>query len=182
MDDTYYLFISWLIFSGTPLALMGVYRLIIWVEGRKDLSSRDIKFERPRKITPEIQAEIDQTPEWWDREFRKLSGEPEPVKSDLTGGEWKLHLAQMIKYQQSELERITNPQHQFVDPEPPTTSEFSLGGWIRSDLIEIDRRAMAKRATERRIPLYVPSAEDEYTLIPAEYHPAITSGVKISYG
>lgn len=29
---------------------------------------------------PWVQAEIDQTPEWWDREFRRLSGEPEPVK------------------------------------------------------------------------------------------------------
>lgn len=38
-------------------------------------------------IDPAIRGEIEQTMEWWDREFRKLSGEPEPRKPHLNGAE-----------------------------------------------------------------------------------------------
>ena len=35
---------------------------------------------RAAAIDPKVRAELDVTPEWWDAEFRKLNGEPEPTR------------------------------------------------------------------------------------------------------
>lgn len=62
----------------------------------------------PRKTVPsEIRAEIDQTPEWWDREFRRLSGVPEPT---TPYGLWVPD---------------ASARYQFVDMQPPTTEELN---------------------------------------------------------
>lgn len=64
------------------------------------IAASEVNFRRWRRsirepISPEIQAEIDQTPEWWDREFRRLQGIPEPKA--LTTADWSWEMEYRIQ-------------------------------------------------------------------------------------
>lgn len=61
------------------VALVAVVGMVIYRIGNK-LSDQWVKRYEARKPIPrEIQDEINQTQEWWDRQFAILSGEPDPA-------------------------------------------------------------------------------------------------------
>lgn len=75
MSTTWLIVLLW-----APTVLLVLYVAVSYI--------RTAPHERPKRaIDPAVQAEIEQTMEWWDREFRKLSGEPEPRKPHLNGAE-----------------------------------------------------------------------------------------------
>lgn len=65
-----------------------------------------------REISPEVRAELDVTPEWWDKEFRKLSGEPEPSGGWTPLGDQKHGLFTLLY---NRLDQVREPE---PEPEP----------------------------------------------------------------
>lgn len=74
------LWILMIVMIGTS----GVLFVMTCIDFRREVrASRRVESH----LDPAIRGEIEQTMEWWDREFRKLSGEPEPRKPHLNGAE-----------------------------------------------------------------------------------------------
>lgn len=88
------------------------------------LSTNAVLARRKRPaIAPEIREEIEQTPDWWDREFRRLSGIPEPVTPATSTVNWGLWSPR------------ENQPYRFADFVAPTAAEIvppSSEAWGRA--------------------------------------------------
>lgn len=94
--------------------------LFLGILGTNRLLARN---KQRRAIPPEVQDEIDQSPEWWDREFRKLSGIPEPVTPATSTVNWGLWFPR------------EDQSYLFADFVAPTTAEIvppSSEAWGRA--------------------------------------------------
>lgn len=76
-------------------------------------ANRLLARKQRRAIPADVQDEIDQSAEWWDREFRKLSGIPEPVTPASTTLNWGLWFPQ------------EDQPYRFADLVAPTTAEIA---------------------------------------------------------
>ena len=79
--------VFWLIVVGVIVIDGTIFHLAGW--------ELDRDIDKPKQIPTEIQAEIDQTSEWWDREFRKLAGQPEP-NTGACVATWEPHRDEFI--------------------------------------------------------------------------------------
>lgn len=108
-------------------------RLARWKQGR------DVAIPT---IPKSIQDEIDQTPEWWDREFRKLSGEPEPRQ-------WGIQTADAL----SAIEKMYSPRAWADEPRYWVGSDLFIGG--------------PGPGMSRPFDLYCPKEGDSYRILPS---------------
>lgn len=73
-----------------------------------------------REISPEVRAELEVTPEWWDKEFRKLSGEPEPSGGWATPSDQKHGLFTLLY---NRLDQVCEPE---PEPECPNCDYMDM--------------------------------------------------------
>lgn len=104
--------------GGVSVAAWEVVRAL---DGRRGTLTRT---PPKRRIPKAVQEEIDQTPEWWDREFRRLQGlpEPQPVTRfpGRSEGEWIEDLRLCLAFGLDP----RDPGSRVVDSKPPTVAEL----------------------------------------------------------